>query len=85
LPVELLFTRFSGYRLPFAIVATPPQLLDRYRIRGFAVVGLKFDTMAENPLQFAKKIRAQYPLAVATDDLKQSGYRRLADYDALRP
>ena len=49
------------------------QLLDRYGSRGFAVVGFKFDTMmdTEDPLVFAKKIGVRYPLAVATDDLKQ--------------
>src|SRR6266404_5700181 len=49
------------------------QLLDRYGSRGFAVIGFKFDTMAdtEDPLQFAKKIGVRYPLAVAPDDLKQ--------------
>jgi len=49
------------------------QLLDRYGSRGFAVIGFKFDTMAdtEDPLRFAKKIGVRYPLAVAPDDLKQ--------------
>jgi cytochrome c biogenesis protein CcmG, thiol:disulfide interchange protein DsbE len=49
------------------------KLLDRYRSCGFAVVGFKFDTMmdTEDPLQFAKRIGVRYPLAVATDDLKQ--------------
>jgi len=49
------------------------QLLDRYRSQGFAVIGIKFDTMqdAEDPLQFAKRIGVRYPLVVATDDLKQ--------------
>ena len=49
------------------------KLLDRYGSRGLAVVGFKFDTMmdAEDPLQFAKKIGVRYPLAVATDELKQ--------------
>ena len=49
------------------------KLLDRYRSRGFAVVGFKFDTMmdTEDPLQFAKRIGVRYPLTVATDDLKQ--------------
>src|SRR5215470_9327512 len=49
------------------------KLLDRYGSAGFAVVGFKFDTMmdTEDPLQFAKKIGVHYPLAVATDDLKQ--------------
>ena len=49
------------------------KLLDRYRPQGFVVVGFKFDTMmdTEDPLEFAKKIGVRYPLAVATDDLKQ--------------
>jgi thiol-disulfide isomerase/thioredoxin len=49
------------------------KLLDRYGARGFAVVGFKFDTMRdmEDPLQFARKIGVRYPLAVATDDVKQ--------------
>lgn len=49
------------------------ELLDRYGSRGFMVVGLKFDTMAdtEDPVVFAKKIGVRYPLAVASEDLKQ--------------
>src|SRR5690348_7990250 len=49
------------------------RLLDRYGSRRFAVVGFKFDTMmdTEDPVLFAKKIGVHYPLAVATDDLKQ--------------
>jgi thiol-disulfide isomerase/thioredoxin len=49
------------------------KLLDRYGSRGFAVVGFKFDTMmdTEDPIKFAKKIGVYYPLAVATNDLKQ--------------
>jgi len=49
------------------------RLLDRYGSRGFAVLGLKFDTMmdTEDPLKFAKKIGVHYPLAVANDDVKQ--------------
>src|SRR5579864_5127230 len=45
------------------------QLLDRYASRGFAVVGLKFDVMAdtEDPLRFARRIGVHYPLAVATE------------------
>src|SRR5256714_6432216 len=48
------------------------MLLDKYGSRGFAVIGLKFDTMAdtENPIAFAKKLGVRYPLAVASDDLK---------------
>jgi thiol-disulfide isomerase/thioredoxin len=49
------------------------RLLDRYSPRGFAVVGFKFDTMmdTEDPLLFAKRIGVRYPLAVASDELKQ--------------
>jgi thiol-disulfide isomerase/thioredoxin len=49
------------------------KLLDRYGSQGFVVVGFKFDTMmdTEDPVKFAKKIGVRYPLAVATDDLKQ--------------
>jgi thiol-disulfide isomerase/thioredoxin len=49
------------------------SLVETYGSRGFVVVGFKFDTMtdAESPVSFAKKIGVRYPLAVATDDLKQ--------------
>ena len=49
------------------------KLADLYGPRGFIVIGLKFDTMAdtEDPLHFARRIGVHYPLAVATDDLKQ--------------
>ena len=49
------------------------KLLDSYGPSGFAVIGFKFDTMAdtEDPIQFAKKIGVSYPLAVAPDELKQ--------------
>ena len=49
------------------------KLLDRYGAQGLAVVGFKFDTMmdTEDPTKFAAKIGVRYPLAVATDDLKQ--------------
>lgn len=49
------------------------KLLDRYGSRGFIVIGFKFDTMrdTEDPVLFAKKIGAKYPLAVATAELKQ--------------
>ena len=49
------------------------KLVDRDGSRGFAVVGFKFDTMrdAKDPVLFAKKLGVRYPLAVATDDLKQ--------------
>ena len=49
------------------------KLVERYGSRGFAVIGFKFDTMAdsEDPIQFAKKMGVHYPLAVAPDELKQ--------------
>src|SRR5215475_8355334 len=49
------------------------QLLESYGDRGFAVIGLKFDTMkdTENPIQFAKRLRVRYPLAVATAAVRQ--------------
>ena len=49
------------------------KLLDRYSSRGFVVIGFKFDTMRdmEDPLQYARKIGVRYPLAVATEDVKQ--------------
>ena len=49
------------------------RLVARYGTRGFAVIGFKFDTMkdTEDPLVFAKRLGVQYPLAVATEDLKQ--------------
>ena len=49
------------------------KLLNLYGSRGFVVIGFKFDTMMdmEDPAQFAKKIGVRYPLAVASDDLKQ--------------
>jgi thiol-disulfide isomerase/thioredoxin len=49
------------------------RLLNLYGSRGFTVVGFKFDTMidTEEPAQFAKRIGVRYPLAVASEDLKQ--------------
>jgi cytochrome c biogenesis protein CcmG, thiol:disulfide interchange protein DsbE len=49
------------------------RLVDRYGSQGFAVIGFKFDTMAdtEDPVLFAKKIGVRYPLALASDELKQ--------------
>jgi len=49
------------------------KLVDRYGSGGFVVVGFKFDTMmdTEDPVLFAKRIGVRYPLAVATEDLKQ--------------
>lgn len=50
------------------------KLLDHYSSQGFAVIGFKFDTMAdtEDPRMFAKRIGVRYPLAIATEDLKQT-------------
>jgi hypothetical protein len=50
------------------------KLADRYGLRGFAVVGFKFDTMGdvEEPVQFAKEIGVRYPLVVATNDVKRA-------------
>jgi len=47
------------------------RLADRYGNKGFAVIGLKADMMAdtENPLAFARKIGVHYPLVVATGAL----------------
>lgn len=47
-------------------------LLDKYGSRGFAAIGLKFDTMmdTEDPVLFARKLRVRYPLAVASDEIK---------------
>ena len=49
------------------------RLLDHYGPTGLVVIGFKFDTMRdmENPIRFAKRIGVKYPLAVASDDLKQ--------------
>jgi thiol-disulfide isomerase/thioredoxin len=49
------------------------KLADHYGPRGFVVIGFKFDTMRdmEDPLQFVRKIGVRYPLAVATEDVKQ--------------
>jgi thiol-disulfide isomerase/thioredoxin len=49
------------------------KLLDKYGSHGFAVIGFKFDVMedTENPGQFARKIGVEYPLAVASEDIKQ--------------
>jgi len=48
-------------------------LVDKYGSLGLVVIGFKFDNMLdmEDPLEFAKGIGVHYPLAVATDDLKQ--------------
>jgi thiol-disulfide isomerase/thioredoxin len=49
------------------------SLEDRYGPQGFVVIGFKFETMPDikDPMQFAEEIGVHYPLAVATDDLKQ--------------
>jgi thiol-disulfide isomerase/thioredoxin len=49
------------------------QLLDRYGPRGFVVIGFKFDIMkdTEDPVRFAKKLGIRYPLAVASDGIRQ--------------
>lgn len=49
------------------------RLVGEYGSHGFVVIGFKFDNMpdTENPVQFAKEIDVHYPLAVATDDLKE--------------
>ena len=48
------------------------KLVDRYGPRGFVVIGLKLDIMAdtEEPRAFARRLGIRYPLAVATDELK---------------
>jgi len=49
------------------------ELAERYGHNGFAVIGFKFDTMMdmEDPVIFAKKMGVRYPLAVASEELKQ--------------
>lgn len=49
------------------------QLLDRYRQQGFEVIGFKFDTMkdTEDPIRFARRFGVRYPLAVATEAVRQ--------------
>jgi thiol-disulfide isomerase/thioredoxin len=49
------------------------RLVDEYGPQGLVVIGFKFDTMPDmqDPVQFANGIGVHYPLAVATDDLKQ--------------
>ena len=49
------------------------QLVDRYGSQGFEVIGLKFDTMkdTEDPIRFAKRFGVRYPLAVATETVRQ--------------
>src|ERR1700757_2099604 len=47
-------------------------LLNKYESRGFTVIGFKFDTMmdTEDPVSFAKRLGVRYPLAVASDEVK---------------
>ena len=49
------------------------QLISRYGSQGFVVIGFKFDTMkdTENPISFAKRFGVRYPLAVATESIRQ--------------
>jgi thiol-disulfide isomerase/thioredoxin len=49
------------------------KLVDEYGFRGFVVIGFKFDNMPdmEDPVEFARGMGVHYPLAVATDDVKQ--------------
>jgi len=49
------------------------KLEDLYGPSGFVVIGFKLDTMMDmvDPVLFAKRIGVHYPLAVASDDLKQ--------------
>jgi thiol-disulfide isomerase/thioredoxin len=49
------------------------KLADSYGKRGLVVIGFKFDTMAdsEDPVLFARKIGVRYPLAVASEDLRE--------------
>ena len=49
------------------------KLLDEYGSRGFVVIGFKFDTMrdTEDPLRFVERIGVRYPLAVASDEVKE--------------
>ena len=49
------------------------KLADQYVSRGLVVIGFKFDTMPdmEDPVRFAKGVGVRYPLAVASEDLKQ--------------
>ena len=50
------------------------KLLDAYGNRGVVVVGFKFDMMAdaEDPVRFARRIGVRYPLAVASQRLRQA-------------
>lgn len=48
------------------------KLAGRFGAQGFAVIGFKLDIMAdtEEPRAFARRLGIHYPLAVATDELK---------------
>jgi thiol-disulfide isomerase/thioredoxin len=48
------------------------KLADRFGAQGFAVIGFKLDIMAdtEEPRAFARRLGIRYPLAVATDEVK---------------
>jgi thiol-disulfide isomerase/thioredoxin len=48
------------------------KLADRFGAQGFAVIGFKLDTMAdtEEPRAFARRLGIRYPLAVATNEIK---------------
>jgi thiol-disulfide isomerase/thioredoxin len=50
------------------------KLLDAYGNRGLVLVGFKFDTMVdtEDPARFARRIGVRYPLAVASERLRQA-------------
>jgi thiol-disulfide isomerase/thioredoxin len=49
------------------------KLADIYGKHGFVVIGFKFDTMpdSKDPVLFARKIGVRYPLAVASDGLRE--------------
>jgi thiol-disulfide isomerase/thioredoxin len=48
------------------------KLVDQYGSRGFSVIGLKVDIMAdtEDPIQFIKKLGIHYPIAVGTEEIR---------------
>jgi thiol-disulfide isomerase/thioredoxin len=48
------------------------KLADKYGSRGFAVIGFKLDIMAdtEEPRAFARRLGIHYPLAIATDEIR---------------
>ena len=47
-------------------------LLNNYASRGLTVIGFKFNTMTdtEDPVSFAKRFGIAYPLAVASEEVK---------------